>query len=136
MRVRCGDRTSASVFDADGVLPLTSRRTKAHALRSVLANLLDILQSQPGYGTVLPDYGLASLEQRMPDEEQLAALLLELRALITAYEPRLALEQVRSLPGEPGAELRVALEGRIDGEPTLIEVRLQPRVGRLDVVAA
>lgn len=77
-------------------------------LKSVIANLNNLLNTKQGYGSFIDDFGIRDMNEYSSYQQLAAAIMEEVRINIEKYEPRLEFNSIALVGGS--ASFRIAFK--------------------------
>lgn len=96
-------------------------------LQSVVRNLQHVLNSRPGYGYRVREYGIADFLEQQGNKAAQLTILREIREDIAKMEPRLRLRDISTLGRDADLWLHILLHGvlvsRTGTKPCVLRVR-------------
>jgi len=118
-------------------LPLRRNDLASEEADSIVHNLTQILRSQSGYASFLPDFGLDDLGQHPITPKSLDTLRLQILTQVERYESRLEAPQLAMLPRAEDGAFRFELSGQLkSGAPLRLIIQMSrtgSRKARLEV---
>jgi type VI secretion system lysozyme-like protein len=116
---------------------LTPQRRQAPGPRArierILRNLENVLKSRRGYSSLLPDFGMRSLNQYTSRETLGAAVIEDVRECIERYEPRLRLDSIVLDEKHSALRLSFTLKCTVLDDPHELQVSFDTVFNQFDV---
>jgi type VI secretion system lysozyme-like protein len=102
--------------------PAARQRGARGRMERVLGNLENVLNSKRGYGSLLPDFGMRSLNEYTSREALGAAVIEDVRECIQRYEPRLRLDSMVLDEKRSALRLSFRLKCTVLDDPQELEI--------------
>lgn len=107
-------------------------------LSSVIRNLEYLLNSRPGYGSPLRDFGIGNYLSQQSRKAAQIAILRELREVIDTYEPRLRVRTIVATGRDAELRLNIELTGllltKTGSQPCFLRMLFHLPTGLLEIV--